>query len=322
MREKKFLVIGGSGFIGTNLVELLIGKECEVVSADIEAPVKSSHSDYFRKCDLLDIVELEALIEQVQPTHVVNLAARTDLEGSSLADYRVNTDGVQNLCKVISQTRSVQRFVHASSMLVCRIGHIPTEVDEYSADTAYGHSKCVGESCIRDWAGHLPSTAIVRPTSIWGPWFKAPYREFFERVMTKRFANINGSTTKKTYGFVENAVNEILEISFHDSIGLSDLIYLGDRPALSIKKWSGEICVAQNLAKPIGIPYFIFWCAAKVGDILGFVNISFPMTSFRLNNMITHNDLSELVSSLVRDSDRVSLESGVKKTVEWIQDVG
>lgn len=48
---------------------------------------------------------------------------------------------------------------------------------------------------------------IVRPTSIWGPWFAEPYRDFFEAVIQRHYLAVSGANSPKSFGYVENSVH-------------------------------------------------------------------------------------------------------------------
>jgi len=45
---------------------------------------------------------------------------------------------------------------------------------------------------------------LVRPTSIWGPWFDVPYRNFFLSVARRRYVHPAGKRIHKSFGFVGN----------------------------------------------------------------------------------------------------------------------
>src|SRR5687767_7057398 len=51
---KRVLLTGGSGFIGTNLVDLLIECGADVVSADTTPPPRHAHGRLWRRCDVRD----------------------------------------------------------------------------------------------------------------------------------------------------------------------------------------------------------------------------------------------------------------------------
>ncbi len=47
---------------------------------------------------------------------------------------------------------------------------------------------------------------IVRPTSIWGPWFAEPYRDFFTAIQRGLYMHPRGVRVRRSYGFVDNSV--------------------------------------------------------------------------------------------------------------------
>ena len=317
-KSAKILVLGGSGFIGSNLMDELILRSYDVVNLDIQFPEARHQIPFYEYCDILDSNGLNEKIAKIAPTHVINLAARTDLLGKDLADYNVNTLGVTNICDAIEQVKSVKRVVFVSSMLVCKMGHMPIAVDETSADTNYGRSKYMGEEIVRERSDRLPSTAIVRPTSIWGPYFKAPYKAFFLRVMAKKFFNIKGVEAKKTYGYVKNTVSELIALLNSEEEGLSRLIYIGDYPAVSVSLWSNRIAFHHSQSAIKELPYPVFFLAAKIGDLMAKINIEFPITTFRLKNMCSNYDLSCHLSSLAPNEELVNIDEGVKNTLDWL----
>ena len=168
---KKILVTGGSGFIGTNAVELFLAAGNEVLNIDIKKPQNANHIKNFKKVDILDISSLRRIVSEFAPAYVVHLAARTDLRGKTLDDYEINTIGVRNMLNVISQQLSVQRFIFASTKLVCKNGYYPKFDEDYCPNTVYGQSKVAGEEIVRTASTLSCDWCIVRPSSIWGPWF-------------------------------------------------------------------------------------------------------------------------------------------------------
>jgi nucleoside-diphosphate-sugar epimerase len=198
----KLLVTGGSGFIGTNLIIRCLELGYKICNVDIEPPKINSHNAFYKKCNIEDYSTLESIFINFKPDFVVHLAARTDLDGISLEQYSANTIGVENVCKATISSASVKKIVFASSMLVCEAGHIPKHSLDFCPDTVYGESKVHSETIIRSFKGVLPDYCIIRPTSIWGPWFKVPYKTFFDIVLAGKFMHIGNKTATKTYGYI------------------------------------------------------------------------------------------------------------------------
>ena len=142
----RILVTGGSGFIGTNLVEALIADGHSVLNIDIATPRMAGHLECWRNVDILDALRLKRAFVDFRPDLVVHLAARTDLdEKRSLSGYAANVAGTSNIVEAIEQAGSVNRSLFASSRLVCRIGHTPSDDLDYCPTTLYGQSKVEGE---------------------------------------------------------------------------------------------------------------------------------------------------------------------------------
>ena len=78
-------------------------------------------------------------------------------------------------------------------------------------DNIYGKSKVEMEKCILRSGLNFP-WVIIRPTSIWGPWFGEPYNNFFHFVLRKMFVHPGNMGCEKTYGYIGNSVFQILKL--------------------------------------------------------------------------------------------------------------
>lgn len=315
--KEKILITGASGFIGTNLLESLRDKY-DVLNIDFNAPKNESHLSYWKSVDIVNYSVLENVVLNFSPNYIVHLAARTDLEGKTLDDYKANTVGVENILKVASALSNLKKIIITSSMLVCKAGYIPKHQHDYNPTTIYGESKVCTEQIVWnnppacDWA-------IVRPTSIWGPWFGVPYRNFFDMVKSRMYFHIGHRSCSKTYGYVENAVYQIAQVLFNETPNRENKVfYLGDSPAIYIEEWADQI--AEQLGhKVLRIPYWMIRCAACCGDILERLGIHFPMTSFRLKNMTTDNIINLDNTYQIAPNPPVDRIEGIKRTLKWME---
>jgi hypothetical protein len=55
---------------------------------------------------------------------------------------------------------------------------------------------------------------MVRPTSIWGPWFEIPYRTFFDATARGRYLHPRGRKVRKSFGYVGNTVYQLDRLMF------------------------------------------------------------------------------------------------------------
>ncbi len=318
----KVLVTGGSGFIGTNLVQSLLDAGDKVLSVDVKEPQNPKHADNFKKVDILDMGLLVGVVKEFEPEHVIHLAARTDLDGKSLDDYRVNTTGVSNLVVAISRQPSIKRCIFASTKLVCKNGYHPKLDEDYCPDTMYGQSKVATEQIIRTNSSLNCQWCIVRPGSIWGPWFDIPYKGFFLAVTCGLYFHPGKMDPPKSFGYVGNIVYQIEKLlmapteAFHGRT-----FYLSDYEQYTIKTWADMISKKTRGKNVCTIPECVVKIAARAGDLLkklGYRNP--PMTSFRLKNM--RMDTTGIPLESIRHIAGplpYSIEQGVEDTIEWLK---
>lgn len=227
--------------------------------------------------------------------------------------------GVSNLLEALAQVPNLKRVVFASSMYVCEPGYMPKYFEDYAPHTLYGESKVETERLIKE-ANPSYTWSIIRPTSIWGPWFGEPYDKFFHIVLRHMYFHMGSKACKKTYGYVDNAIYQIMSILKADSEKVNGKVfYLGDYEPYPITDWANEIAKFED----IHIPNVPFWCFKFVGwfgDFLKKFGVAFPMTSFRLHNMTTDNvhnlnPIKEIAPNLP-----VSRLVGTKRTLDWIHE--
>ena len=317
----RVLITGGSGFIGTNLVERFLSRGDEVVNLDVAAPRHPGHAAHWRRVDILDAAALQSTVASFAPEVVLHMAARTDLGGASVADYLVNTVGVSNVITALKPLRSLSLVIFASSMLVCRIGYRPRSEDDYAPTTAYGSSKVEGELRVRDEAGDMFPWIVLRPTSIWGPWFGSPYRDFFTAVDRGWYVHPWGRQIQRNYGFVLNSAHQIARLV--DMCGgglLRRSVYLADYEPIELKSWACQIQRELGAHRIREVPLAVFQAAAKAGDLLKTLGVGrFPMNSFRLNNLLTDclldiGPLEQTVGALPYD-----MPAAVALTCRWMK---
>jgi GlcNAc-P-P-Und epimerase len=317
----KILITGASGFIGTNLLEYFITKGYDVFNIDKEKPKNDKYAKYWYDVDICDLKTLQDTITEIEPNYIVHLAAQADLnENDGLEYYSANILGVDNIVKVVSDCKNIQRVIFASTMLVNEVGYKAKDIFDYNPKTLYGQSKVIGEKIVFKNASKLKEFCIIRPTSIWGEYFKEPYKNFFDYVLVGKFFHPGNKACNKTYGYIGNVIYQIEKLLFANKKDIQgQVFYIGDNPAINISNWANEIAKEANINKPKKIPYFIFILAGLFGDILGKFGVKFPMTSFRLNNMTTDHVLNLENTYEVCGEVPYDRKSGVKRTLEWMK---
>lgn len=316
--KTKILLTGASGFIGTNLFEDLIDKGYEVLNIDFNKPKIEKRNPLWKNIDITKYDPFEKVVLEFNPDYIVHLAARTDLDGKTLEDYDANITGVDNLLKIVHKLLKLKKVIIASSKFVIRNGYKIKNQHDYYPHTKYGESKV--ETEIRVW-GDTPHCdwCIIRPTSIWGPWFGVPYRNFFDIVMKHMYFHIGHIKCHKTYGYIGNAIYQIEQLLFTETLDEDNKVfYIGDEPAYEINEWADEIAGELGFKVPT-MPVWFVKCLAKFGDFLGVFGFHFPMQSFRYENM-TNDGINDM-SNTYKIAPEVPYTRlvGTKKTIEWIK---
>jgi GlcNAc-P-P-Und epimerase len=319
----RVLITGGSGFIGTNLVDFHLARGNEVLSHDAAPPRNPEHRPVWQHAELLDREAIRHAFETFEPDLLLHMGARTDLHGRDRADYAANIEGLEHVIDAARASRTLERAVFASSRMVCRIDHRPAAEDEYSPPNAYGESKMIGEGIVRRSGLHV-SWTIVRPTSIWGPWFDVPYKSFFLTIAKGRYVHVKNRAVAKSFGYVGNTVHQLDRISSApaDAVG-GKTLYLGDYPPIDTRDMAERIRAAIDAPRIRTVPMPALRMAAAVGD--GARKLGWrepPLTSFRLSNLTAEMvyDLEPLQS--VAGELPHSLDDGICTTVTWMRDAG
>ena len=321
MNSERYIVTGGSQFIGTNLIEFLSHTGCKLLNIDINPSFNYNHKRFWQNCDIMDNKAVLSAFHEFEPTHVVHLAARTDLEETeSIEGYAVNTVGTENVLNAIRKSDSVQRVVIASSMLVCRLGYTPVSDTDYSPPNLYGQSKVYTETITRKF--DLKSVwTIIRPTTICGPWNIRYRDEFFALLKKGLYMHPGSQKVIKTYGYVGNIIhqiNQILHAPYEQIHGKT--LYVSD-PPMDLHEWVNGFSRRLRGCDVRKIPLPFLRIIAHVGDIAEKIGIPFPFSTFRFKNLTIDNviDISQTIA--IAGPSPFSLDEGIEMTVKWLNEV-
>lgn len=315
------IVTGGSGFIGTNLIQSLLQDGHRVLNLDLLPPRCAAHSALWTRADLTDRAALIAHFTAFQPEYVYHLGARTDMHGTALSEYRANTDGTSHLIDAANAvSHSLRRVIFASSRMVCPIGYQPSSPLDYRPPNPYGESKVVGERLVR--AAKLNCEwLLVRPTSIWGPWFGVPYRDFFDAVSRGRYVHPKGRRIRKSFGFVGNTVFQLQQLMQAPAAAVhQQMFYLADYEPIEVREWGGMIARAFGVSAIREVPIGLLRAGARCGDVvqaLGWKNV--PLTSFRLDNLLTEMLHDTATLEAVCGPLPHGVTDAVSRTVTWMR---
>jgi nucleoside-diphosphate-sugar epimerase len=321
MSREKIIVTGGSGFIGTNYINYLIERgDVSFINIDINPPLNSKHKNFWKKCDLLDFPMLKKIIREFSPDYVVHLAAKTGTNEKKLSTFAANIDGVENLIRSLRDIPNLKRVVFTSSLLVCKMGYIPKSDTDYSPSTLYGLSKVKMEEIVRSQKELNFAWTIIRPISVWGPWFGEPYEDLFKAIHKGWYFHIGSGHYKRSMGYVENMTRQIHQLLLAP-LGKVEkkTFYLGDNEPVDLGDFADEIQKQLGVRKIYHIPLWIMKALAKFGDLLQKVGWKkVPLTSFRLNNILTEYVFDLTSIEEICDFRHYDYKVGIKRTIDYM----
>lgn len=223
MRAETILVTGGAGFIGSEVVRLLV-KESDATVVNIDkltyagnleslADVSHSHRYHFKRVDICHQAAVKELFEHYRPTAVMHLAAESHVDRSIDGPgefIQTNVVGTFTLLQAATsywknapdEIRDRFRFLHVSTDEV--YGSLgPTgyfrEDTPYSPNSPYSASKASSDHLVRAW-NHtygLP-TLITNCSNNYGPY------QFPEKLIPLCIRNAIAGKPLPIYGKGDN----------------------------------------------------------------------------------------------------------------------
>lgn len=321
---KIILITGGSGFIGTNMIEFLEEKGIQsIINYDKNKPTKSNQERYWVEGNIMDESYFGEVLEKYKVDTVIHLAARTDTLSDELDDYIENHEGTQHILNASKKYAKIERLIVASTQYVYKSTTNPEPLNniDFKPHTAYGQSKVLTEQYLHSSELKCIWT-IVRPTNIWGPWHMRYPLELWKIIDKGIYFHPVSHPVIRTYGYVKNIVHQVYQMLIADEKLINKkTFYIGDY-SINSYSWINEFSLQLNGNPVRRLPTFIFSLVAKSGDVLRKLGIPFPLYSKRFQNMVEDYPApTELTIEMFGQAED-DLGKNVKETIDWLKTDG
>lgn len=310
-----YTVIGGSGFIGTRLCELLekSGRPFEIID------LRPSRR-FPEKTKIADIRDLDALSENVTGTVLINLAAvhRDDVRDRSLY-YTTNVDGARNLCSLAS-ARGIEKIVFTSTVAV--YGFAEPESDEETRTNPfndYGQSKLEAEGVLTNWFDESPARnlVILRPTVVFGEGNRGNVYNLLNQIASGKFVMVGNGRNRKSMAYVENVAAYLLHAA-EDLRGKKTVNYV-DKPDFTMnalvhqvrKTLHGKAGVGPRIPYPLGLG--LGYLADGITRISG---KTLPVSSIRVRKFCATTSFDSAIRNESGFVAPFTLEGGLARTLK------
>jgi len=297
------LVTGGTGFIGSNIVDGLIKKGHKVIVVDNLSTGKKENLNKNAKFHQLDIrdQELKEIFKENEITHVIHHAAQIDVQHSikdPLFDVQNNILGTINLLEM-SREYGVEKIIYASSAAVYgEPDYLPVDEEHpIKAMSPYGITK------------HTPEHYIKM------------YNELYDLKYTIfRYANAYGprQDSKGEGGvvsiFVDKMVAEERPVIFGDGKQTRDFIHVYDIVKANLLALENDENILVNISTE---------SRDSVNDLVDYLNLILPYNLKAIyeearKGDILHSSLAnEKAEELLGWTPDYDFKAGLKQTVKY-----
>ena len=313
---KKVIVTGGLGFIGSNLIDLLIKKKYYVVNLDKVTyssnfyntkDYKNSKNYRFIKCDIKD-KKIKKIFNKFKPVGIFNLAAETHVDRSidNPENFiQSNIVGVFNLlnCFKDYSKRYKSKLIHISTDEV--YGDIlsgrSSENYPYNPSSPYAASKAASDHLVSSYIRTYKIPAIVTNCSNnYGP------KQHPEKLIPKLIYNILNNKPLPIYGrgtnsrewiYVKDHCEALLKVLNRGKIG--EFYNIGSNKNLNNIQVSNELIRIAKKIDNLGKKVKILFVKDRPGH-----DVRYALNSNKIKNKLGWKP-------------RTNFSQGIKLTFEW-----
>ncbi len=315
---KKIIVTGGSGFIGTNLVNFLIKKRYYVINIDKLTYSSSTYNKnklpknryQFFKLDINNKEKLKKIIKKYKPECIFNLAAETHVDRSIDSPYQFiksNILGVFNILEAIRDNNKKNKkikLVHVSTDEV--YGDIKIKKSDehfpYNPSSPYSASKASADHLIKSYIRTYNIPAVISNCcNNFGPY------QFPEKLIPKIISNILSNKPLPIYSKGQNS-REWIYVNDH-----CDALY-------QIYK-KGKIGESYNVGSNVNLKNLdVVKSILKVLKNKGFKigkNVKIKFVKDRPGHDFRYSLNSQKIRKKIKWKSKTSFINGLKMTMDW-----
>jgi len=330
------LVTGGTGFIGSHLVEKLLSegrpvrvlvppKFFEPIEVENLKIIEERGAEIVRG-DLRDKNSLLPAVENVNAIFHLGAISRP-MAISPQVYWDINSTGTKNLLEA-SRGADIKKFVHISTVSVLGDSHggrALKEDDYQSGLGSYGISKLAAEHLALEFRQkyHLP-VVIVRPCLIYGPRC-LPRLIMFKYVKKGLFPIFNGGKARMEFCYVKNLIQGILLAEKNEDV-LGEVFNLTDGQSYRIGEILTTMAEELNAHPPFLRPPV--WAGKLAGlgmEVASKVLGVYPPFSRTAADWMSRTESvydCTKAKEILGYEPSYSLREGVRETIEWYKEKG
>ena len=311
---KKITVIGGSGFVGTNLCQQLSLKQQDFEIIDLKMS-----NQFPDKCKFGDVRKIDTLRQTVSGDIVVNLAAvhRDDVR-DKLEYQRTNVDGAENVATVCEE-KGIEKIVFTSTVAIYGFAEPGTDENGViNPFNEYGRTKYGAEEKLRAWQSKGQNALlIVRPTVIFGEGNRGNVFNLLNQIASGKFVMIGRGENKKSMAYIQNLVAFLEKcISTDQKYGVYNYV---DTPDMTMNELVSQVRAKLKGRNNVGLrlPYWLGIILGEIADIVSaLTGKNLPVSSIRVKKFASSTEFRSAKNALEHFEPPFKLSEGIERTLQ------
>ncbi len=318
-------VTGGTGFIGSHLIDYLLDNKGAEVYALVRDPSNLKWLNgldvHLLKGDLFNLPALPSGIDYI--FHVAGIT-----KAHKLADYyTVNQHGTASLFQALQRQRlSPEKIIYLSSIAASgpSADKIPVkENDEPHPIHPYGESKLLGENEASKFKS-LSSLVIIRVGAVYGPRDK-DFLSYFRIINRGILPSLAFNQRWLSLCYIEDLIHAF-DLCLQKELESGEIFNIADPQPYSwdeLGKEAGKILKKKLI--PVKLPLFLLYPAAFISE--GIAKLRKKTTLFDRRRLLETKQQgwvadTKKAEDLLAFSPLFSLHEGLKKSLDWYVDQG
>lgn len=270
---EKLLFTGASGFLGHCTLPIFY-KTYEVVHTIGLADDDDIKFNLAKEVPPIN-THYDIVLHACGKAHVVPKTA-----AEKQAFYDVNYQGTVNLCTALEKVGAPKALIFISTVAVygCEYGDLIAEEHPLEGKSPYAESKIMAEKYLAEWcAKNGVKLGVLRPSLLAGRNAPGNLGAMVNGIKKGFYMNIAGGKVVKSILMAEDIAKLVPLVA--DKGGVYNVC---DTRQPSFGEISMSVARQLGKGKPLNIPYWMAWCMAKVGDLLG---SKAPINTYKLVKM-------------------------------------
>ena len=312
-----YLVTGGTGFIGSNVVNRLTKqrkktliltrkriKKKNIIQTDLTKKIRKLPKD-------IDIIY-----------HCAGQLGGFNATYKQL--YKSNVLTTKNLLESLLKI-NIERFIHFSS--VSAMGPCKPYADEKvqcKPLTPYDKAKYESELVVKKYGEEngLPVT-IIRPTMVYGPSEVKNKAKLFQLIQRQILPIIGNGKNLMSLVFIDNLIDGSF-LAEKNKKAINQTYVISDEKPCTMNEFICTIARELKVRKPLHIPKVVAYSSAIFFETLARIVKKEPLLSFsRIRNLTSHHSFSiEKAKKELGYKPKINLRQGIKKTIRWYKQKG